>query len=53
MIDMPIWAEYIVIDDDGLIVGLSEDAPEEAKEAYAKMKAEEQAYIDKGEKIPR
>ncbi len=53
MMEMPVWADYVVVSDDGLITGLRDDAPEEAKEAYAEMKREEQRYIDNGEKIPR
>lgn len=49
----PIWFEYAIFDDDGELTGIREDAPQDAKDAYAEYVAEVQGYIDRGEPIPR
>ena len=49
----PIWAEFIIHDNMGNVIGIREDAPQEAKQAYSDYKAKEDEYAKKGEFIPR
>lgn len=45
MLDQPIWFDYAIYDDNG-VCGVSNDAPEEVKKAYA-------AYVQEQEKAEK
>lgn len=49
----PIWSDYVTYDADGYISGIKEDAPQEAKDAYAEYIAEKEAYIAHGVMMPK
>lgn len=49
----PIWADYVVYDEEGDISGVRDDSPPEIKEAYMEYLEQKQRYIDRGEMIPR
>ena len=53
MIEEPIWWKYAVFDDECNVIGLNNEATEEAKEAYKEDMAELQTYIDNNEPIPK
>lgn len=42
----PVWFEYATFNEDGYINGISEDAPEEMKEAYKRDKKIEEEMLD-------
>ena len=44
----PIWFKYATFDDDGLVNGVRDDAPEEAKQAYADYIAERERDMQNG-----
>ena len=49
----PIWYKYATFDEDGFVNGVSDDAPEEVKDAYKAYIDELNAYKERGEFIPR
>lgn len=54
MLDGPeIWYKYVVFDEEGNRIGLSKDAPEEAKKAYEEYLAWQDSFRKAGKRIPR
>ena len=49
----PIWFKYATYGEDGFVNGVSDDAPEDVKEAYAKEQEQKQEYEKTGQIIPR
>ena len=49
----PIWYKYATFDDDGFVNGISDDAPEEAKQAYAESMAYTEGFEESNKPIPR
>lgn len=47
----PVWWDWATFGDDGFLNGISEDAPDEMKEAYMDFLREQQEYRDKGIKV--
>lgn len=53
MIIEPIWWKYAIYNEDGFVSGVRDDAPQEAKDAYKEYIEEKNAYIERGEMIPK
>ena len=50
MLEMPVWFEYAIYDDDG-VCGVRDDAPEEIKQAYAAYVKEQKKMEKQGIKL--
>jgi hypothetical protein len=49
----PIWADYVVYDEDGYISGVREDAPQNVKDAYNEYVRERERIIQSGEEVSK
>ncbi len=47
------WIEHATYDEDGFVNGVTDDAPDEVKQAYKKHQKENQKYIENGTMIPK
>jgi hypothetical protein len=43
--------EFAIYDQDGYIIGVKEDAPEDVKKAYAKLEADYNSALENGVKL--
>lgn len=48
-----LWMKYAIFDDEGDIVALSKEAPEEVKKTYEKHLNKIKEYTEKGKAIPK
>ncbi len=44
-----VWDDYMVVGEEGVVVGIREDTPKEVKEAYEKARDEYVAYLGQSE----
>lgn len=49
----PVWFPYATYDEDGFVNGISDDAPDSAKEAYREYVERNRAIEQSGGMIPR
>jgi len=50
-IEVPYFWKYLVVNEDGIAVGISDDAPEKGKKEYEEFKKYEKEMESKGIKI--
>ncbi len=48
-----LWLKYAIFDDDGDIIGISKEAPDEVKKSYEEHLKEIEEYTRQGKCIPK
>lgn len=48
-----LWLKYTIFDDDGDIIGISKEAPDEVKKSYEEHLKEIEEYTRQGKCIPK